>query len=416
MNPVALTAALVEFDSRNPTLVPGAPGEGRVAHFLGDLLDHWGFAVELQEVVPGRSNVIARIGRRATTPATATSTSAAAAATARVPSIMLNGHLDVVGVDGMIHPPFVAEQRDGRLYGRGSTDMKSGVAAMCVAAREAAQVGLDGEVVVACVIDEEYESLGTHALLQAGVRTDVAIVTEPTRLAICPAHRGFMWADLEIRGRAAHGSRYDLGVDAITHAAYLLTALDRIQREELTTRVHPLLGRASLHAAMVRGGTGYSTYPESCHVSLERRTLPGETAEIVEGELRRAIETLREQYPAADVSVQIHSVQSPSDVERDAPVVHVLESALQSLQQPVRIEGLSAWTDCAVLNAAGIPAVCFGPGDIALAHSAEEYVALDEIDEAARVLRQAVLEWCNGSSTASETAPATTSELRSRTV
>ena len=239
----ALTETLVRVDSRNPTLVPGAPGESGCAHVLAEVLGGWGFRLEWQDVRDGRANLLARIGN----PGVGT------------PTLMFNGHLDVVGVDGMDHPPFAPTIRDGRLYGRGSCDMKAGIAAMSVAAWQAAQRGVRGEIIVAAVIDEEFESLGTRAMLERGTRADVAVVTEPTRLAICPAHRGFVWLEFTFVGRAAHGSRYDIGIDAIQHAAMVLSALDRFQRTVLPTRAHPLLGRASLHASTITGGGGNIT-------------------------------------------------------------------------------------------------------------------------------------------------------------
>jgi acetylornithine deacetylase len=203
---VALTRALVAVDSRNPVIAPGGPGEGAVASLLAGVLAGWGFDVELQEVAPGRPNVIARTGKRGG------------------PALMFNGHLDVVGTEGMVHPPFDPAVRDGRIYGRGSADMKGGIAAMCAAAARAASA-TNAELVITAVIDEENESLGTRALVDSGVRADAAIVTEPTQLAIMPAHRGFVWLEIELRGRAAHGSRYDIGIDAITERAYSAGAL-----------------------------------------------------------------------------------------------------------------------------------------------------------------------------------------------
>jgi acetylornithine deacetylase len=382
VNPAELTAALVGFDSRNPSLVPGAPGEHQVAFFLADLLEQWGFRVELQQVVGDRYNVIARAGR----------------AKSGARSLMLNGHLDVVGVEGMSHLPFAAHVADGKLYGRGSADMKGGIAAMCVAARDAVQHGIDGEVVIALVVDEEYESLGTRALIASGVRADAAIIAEPTRLALCPAHRGFVWVRLDVRGRAAHGSRYDLGIDAIAHAAAIISELENLQRTELPLRTHPLLGRASLHMSRISGGSGFSTYPESCCLDIERRTLPGESAQTFLDELAAAIGRARGMYPDLDVDVALVTSQSPSDVASGAPVMTEMIETLGAEQLPVRIEGLSAWTDAALLNEAGIPAICFGPGDIALAHSATEYAPIAEIEAVTQVLTRFVGTWCNGRS------------------
>ncbi|MCC7052867.1 MAG: ArgE/DapE family deacylase [Gemmatimonadaceae bacterium] len=376
----ALTETLVRIDSRNPTLVPGAPGESGCAHVLAEVLGGWGFRLEWQEVRDGRANLLARIG----------------AAAAGAPVLMFNGHLDVVGVDGMDHAPFTPEIRGDHLYGRGSCDMKAGVAAMSVAAWQAAQRGIRGEIVVAAVIDEEFESLGTRAMLERGTRADVAVVTEPTRLAICPAHRGFVWLEFTLTGRAAHGSRYDLGVDAIQHAAQLLGALERFQQVVLPTRTHPLLGRASLHASTIAGGVGWSTYPERCVLRVERRTVPGETTASVLHEVEGLLASLRSADPAFRATVRVDTAQGPSDVAVDAPLVTRLSAAHAAVRGSVPpVEGLSAWTDAALLNDAGIPAVCFGPGDIALAHAATEYVPLPEIDAATAVLTAFALDWCS---------------------
>jgi acetylornithine deacetylase len=375
----ALTETLVRIDSRNPTLVPGGPGENGCAHVLAEILGGWGFRLEWQEVRDGRANLIARIG----TPDRG------------APSLMFNGHLDVVGVDGMDHAPFIPTVQDGRLYGRGSCDMKAGIAAMCVAAWRAAQTSLRGEIIVAAVIDEEFESLGTRAMLDRGTRADVAVVTEPTRVAICPAHRGFVWLEFQCTGRAAHGSRYDIGVDAIQHAAAILSGLDRLQREVLTTRHHALLGRPSLHASTIAGGVGWSTYPEQCTLRVERRTLPGETTTSVLDEVEALLAALRAADPSFRATVRVDTAQGPSDVAVDAPLVTRLGDAfLRTRGAAPVVEGLSCWTDAALLNDAGIPAVCFGPGDIALAHAATEYVPLTEIDLVADVLTTFAREWC----------------------
>jgi acetylornithine deacetylase len=373
----ALTRALVRVDSRNPTLVPGGPGERACAALLRDVLDGWGFRTELHDAAPGRPNLVARIGQRR-----------------GGRSLMFNGHLDVVGTEGMIHAPFEGWERDGRLYGRGSADMKGGVAAMCAAALQASSAGATGEIIVAAVADEEYESLGTRVLLERGLRADAAVVTEPTRLAIMPAHRGFVWIEVEIRGRAAHGSRWDIGVDAIRHAGLLLAELDRFDEEVLPRMTHPLLGRGSLHASLIEGGLGLSTYPDRCVLKVERRTIPGETAADVVADMQQACDAIRARRPSFDAEVRLIGGQGPSDVAVDAPLVVGLGEALRDRGERVRIEGMSAWTDAALLNDAGIPAVCFGPGDISLAHAAEEYIPLDEIDRATAVLTAFARSWC----------------------
>lgn len=375
----ALTRALVRVDSRNPTLASGAPGERPCAELLRGVLESWGFRTELHEAAPGRPNLVARIG---------------GATDGSGRSLMMNGHLDVVGVEGMIHPPFAAEERDGRLYGRGSADMKGGIAAMCTAAWRAARDGARGEIVIAAVADEEYESLGTRALLARGVRADACIVTEPTRLAIMPAHRGFVWLEVTVVGRAAHGSRWDIGVDAVRHAGLLLAELDAYDAEVLPGRTHPLLGRGSLHASLIEGGIGMSTYPDRCVLKLERRTIPGESAADALDEVVLACDRVRARRATFAADVQVMVAQGPSDVPVDAPLVLGLDAALRERGERVVVEGMSAWTDAALLNDAGIPAICFGPGDISLAHAAEEYIPLDEIDRATGVLASFASRWC----------------------
>jgi len=374
---LALTRALVAVDSRNPSLAPGAPGEGACAELLAVTLADWGFAVELVDSRPGRPNVIARIG---------------GGRGGR--SLMLNGHLDTVDVAGMTHAPFTPEERGGRLYGRGATDMKAGIAAMCAAAAQASLADLAGEVVIAAVVDEEFESLGTRTVLAAGVSAHAAIVTEPTRLAIAPAHRGFAWATVTVDGRAAHGSRYDLGVDAITHAALLLAELEEHGRAVLTKRTHPLLGHASLHAGTISGGTGISTYPDRCVFTVERRTIPGERGSDFSAEIEAAIARVRARVPGFRATVSSDLVQEPNDVPLDHAIVAALQSACAATGAAAPVEGLSCWTDAALLTAAGIPAICYGPGDIALAHAVEEYVATDEIARATAVLTRLVTDWC----------------------
>lgn len=376
LDAIALTEALVAIDSRNPRLVPDAPGERACAQFLAQVLSGWGFAVSVSDVEPGRPNVLARVGPPGRTP------------------LVLNGHLDVVGTDGMVHAPFVPETRGDLLYGRGSTDMKGGIAAMCVAAaRAAARGALASEIVIAAVCDEEFESIGTRALLADGLQATGAIVTEPTRMAVCPAHKGFAWIEVVLQGHAAHGSRYDVGVDAIRHAGLLLAALDRFERDVLSSRSHALLGRPSLHAAMISGGSGWSTYAERCALHIERRTIPGESATSVMDEVQTLCAELAVTVPSFNATVTLACAQPPSDLAVDAPLTKLVVSAASTDDHRAPIAGLSCWTDAALFNAAGIPALCFGPGDIARAHSAEEWVERSDIERAAQILEHVCAQW-----------------------
>jgi len=203
-----------------------------------------------------------------------------------------------------------------------------------------------------------------------------------------------VWMDIEVTGRAAHGSRWDIGVDAIRHMGLLLAELDRLDAEVLPRTTHPLLGRGSLHASLISGGIGYSTYPDRCALGLERRTIPGETAEGVVAEVRALCAAIAARRPSFVADVRLGGAQGPSDVAVDAPLVTGLRDAVQAAGVPVVVEGMSAWTDAALLNEEGIPAVCFGPGDISLAHAAEEYIPLDEIDRATAILASLAGRWC----------------------
>lgn len=372
---LALARALIAVDSRNPLLVRDAPGEGACARFLARVLGEWGFRVELQTVAPGRPNVVARIG------------------TAGARALLVNGHLDTVGVDGMTHAPWDPEIRDDRVYGRGSADMKAGIAAMCAAAWRAAQEGLAGEVIVAAVVDEEYRSAGTRALIDGGIAAEAAIVTEPTQLTVAAAHKGFVWADLEVRGVAAHGSRHDIGVDAIALASLVVAEIEAYQQRELTRRSHPLLGRPSLHASLIRGGSGLSTYPDACVVQFERRTIPGESSQDFIRELGDAVRHVRTTRPELDATVREEFAQEPNAVPSDHRLVRLLTGALRAGGRSDAVTGLACWTDAALLTAAGIPAVCFGPGDIAVAHAHEEFVPVAEIEAATTTLAAVMTTW-----------------------
>lgn len=376
LDPIALTRALVAIDSRNPQLVDGGVGEGACATFLADVLRGWGFTVTYTEVAPGRPNVVARIGPTGRTP------------------LVLNGHLDVVGTDGMTHAPFAPTIEGDRLYGRGATDMKGGIAAMCVAAARAAASGpLAAELIVAAVCDEEFASIGTRALLANGLTASAAIITEPTRMTVSPAHKGFAWITVQCTGRAAHGSRHDVGIDAVRQAGHFLVALDRFEREVLCTRSHPLLGRPSLHAAMIAGGSGWSTYAEQCTLRVERRTIPGETGAQALAELQAIADTLMASDPTAQLSLTLECAQPPLDLPTTAPLTQALVRAAGTADHAAPITGLSCWTDAALFAEAGIPALCFGPGDIARAHSATEWVECTDVVRATDILEAVCRSW-----------------------
>jgi acetylornithine deacetylase len=258
------------------------------------------------------------------------------------------------------------------------------VAAALLACREAAALGLAGDVVVAAVADEEHASLGVQEALRA-VEADAAVVTEPTELVVAVAHKGFVWAEIEVTGRAAHGSRPHLGVDAIVKTGPILTALGEMD-VALGERTHPLLGRGSIHASLVQGGAELSSYPARCVLGLERRTLPGETAAGVEAELESLLERCRAADPELVAERRTLLVREPFEVPQTAEIVAaVCAAAAEHNGGPPQIGGVSYWADAAFIAGAGIPTVLFGPGGEG-AHAIEEWVSISDTEAVARTL------------------------------
>jgi acetylornithine deacetylase len=358
---IALLRDLVAIDSVNPTLVPGALGEGAIARRLADELRAYGLAVEVTDVAPGRPNVVGVLeGRRSGR------------------SVMLCGHTDTVGVKGMPRP-FEPEIRDGKLFGRGAQDMKGGVAAMVGAARSIVESGgLDrGRLVVAAVADEEHSSLGADGLVRTW-RADAAVVTEPTGLDVAVAHKGFQWITVETRGRAAHGSRPRDGRDAIMRMGRVLSRLENLERRLRYGASHNLLGTASLHASIIGGGEEWSSYPARASLQFERRTLPGEAPDVGLTEIVAILEELRKEDTEFEAEAEMIFGREAYEIDSSSPLPGALIQAASAIGCAPRRVGMTFWTDAAILGAAGIPTVLFGPGGAGL-HSREEYVLIDDV-------------------------------------
>ena len=362
---------MVRVPSVNPEIEAGGAGESEVAALALDWLTSWGYETQLDEVAPGRTNVFARHPP-------------GGASHGRV--LLFNGHLDTVGVAGMVVPPFDGTLERGRLIGRGAADMKGGVAALLWAASSLARSSHGGELQVALTADEEHASLGMQALVSQGVSAQAAIVCEPTELAVMPAHKGFVWMRALFRGRAAHGSRPEIGIDAIRHAAIYLAELEELADRLARRPGHPLLGPPSFHVGTIRGGNAPSVYPDSCEVVLERRTLPGEDEVEVEREFREVLDRVKGRVPELDATLERTLGRPGTEVPVESALVKGLLSAGEAEGTPPRVLGMTAWVDAAYLNEAGVPAVCYGPGSIALAHTDEEWAPADEIERCARTL------------------------------
>lgn len=361
-----LLCDLVAINSINPDLVPGAPGEGEVAGYIAGWLERAGLEVHQHEVRPGRPNVVG-IARGAGGGKT----------------LILNGHTDTVGVTGM-DQPFTPRRSSDRLYGRGAYDMKAGLAACMVATARAAQHNLRGDIIFTAVIDEEYAGLGTMDLARR-YRADAAIIAEPTELQLIIAHKGFVWLEVETHGVAAHGSRPELGVDAIAKMGHFLVALEQLGQNLRGQPTHPRLGSGSLHASLIQGGQELSSYPQRCVLSVERRTIPGETPKIVEAQLVALVEQLQQRDPAFRATVRRLLDCPPMATPEDAPIVRtLLDAASQVLPQTPPLAGAPYWTDAATLTASGIPTVLFGPVGTG-AHAVEEWVDLPSVAACAEI-------------------------------
>ena len=373
---IALLRDLVAIDSVNPALVPGGAGEAEVAERIAAALQGAGIDVESTDVAPGRPNVVGVIEGKA--PGRA---------------LMLCGHTDTVGVEGMA-APFDPVVRGGRLYGRGSQDMKSGVAAMVDAAVRVARNGglLRGRLVVAAVADEEHASAGAEALVEVHA-ADGAVVTEPTDLRVATVHKGFEWVEIETRGRAAHGSRPDEGRDAILDMGRVLGALESVEAGLAAGSIHSRLGRASLHASTIHGGQALSVYPDRCVLGVERRTLVGEPADVGSTEVERVLSALAREDGDFDASARQLLTRPPHEIADDHPLCEELRRILRRRGLDEAPTGMSFWTDAAILARAGTPAVLFGPTGAGL-HGPDEYVEVDTVGTCRDTLVELIRAFC----------------------
>ena len=369
---------MVRINSVNPDLDPGGAGEGEIARWLVNTCEALGLEVRLQETAPGRPNVIARWAGRG-----------------GGKSLLLTGHTDTVSVENMVGDPFDAHLEDGRLYGRGSYDMKGGLASIlgAVSALRADGFVPAGDIWLGFVTDEEYVSIGTDALVTE-IHADAAILTEPTGCELCIAHKGFSWLTITTKGLATHGSLYEEGVDAIAHAGRVLASLETMEREILPQRTHRLLGRPSVHASLISGGLGLSTYPDSCQLRVEHRLLPDQSGNDALRLWHETLEKLKQADRKFEAEVVLDVFRPGYEIETDAPIVQTLQQAVTDVTGTASAYyGMWAWLDSAILGRAGIPTVIFGPGGTG-AHAAVEYVELNDVFTCAAAIAEATRDWC----------------------
>jgi acetylornithine deacetylase len=363
-----LLAELIALPSVNPAFAPaeasarqarGIYGEKCVADFLAATAAAAGLDVEFQEAQPGRPNLLARLSPRGRAKQT----------------ILLAPHLDTVNAG---EAQLVPRRQGGRLHGRGACDTKGSVAAMLMALCELAAATsrpAATEIVFAGLIDEEYSQAGSRALVAGGFKADLAIVGEPTQLQAVTAHKGSLWLQLETRGKAAHGAQPHLGKNAVLEMARIVELLETRYAAQLRRRTHCLLGTATVNVGKISGGAQPNIVPDRCRIEIDRRTLPGEKDHLV----RREIAALLD---AQGLTAKISNVKvAPALHMETDPQLPLVRQFLQSLGQ-TRAVGVDYFCDAAVLSAAGIPSVVFGPGNIAQAHTSDEWISLAQLERA----------------------------------
>ncbi|RFU80378.1 diaminopropionate ammonia-lyase [Trichoderma arundinaceum] len=378
-DPVELTQTLVKINSANPSLgsVPG-PGETAIARYITAWMEHRDIEAHWIEPTPGRPSVVG-----------------VARGSGRGKSLMLNGHIDTVTIMGYEDDPLSGEIRDGKLYGRGAADMKCGVAAAMVTLANAKKQGLKGNVIFTGVADEEFASIGTEQVLEAGWTADAAIVSEPTDLEIQHAHKGFVWFEVDIHGIAAHGSRYDLGVDAICKAGYFLVELDKFASRLVEQAGDPILGPGSIHASIIKGGEEVSSYPSFAQIQIERRTVTGETPESVEKELKEILDSLVDRVPNFKYDLRATFHRSAFKADLDHPFTELVRKQVsKTLGKEAVMLGAPYWTDCALLADKGIPTLLWGPKGKGL-HGKVEYAEVESIKQVAEALTAVAFEFCS---------------------
>jgi acetylornithine deacetylase/succinyl-diaminopimelate desuccinylase-like protein len=383
--PIQLLSAFVAIPSVNPAFPPlpnglcdaetkpasGVPnllGERALAEAVADRARSVGLSVGFQEVLPRRSNVLVRL-------------SPARRVRRR---ILLAPHLDTVGAPGDLEEMFRPVLRNGRLYGRGACDTKGSVAAMLAALLRLARSGRrpgETEITFAGLVDEENAQAGSRALAASGMRADLAIVGEPTRLQVVTAHKGDVWLRLETRGKSAHGARPELGRNAVHEMARIVEVLETTYAAQLRRRVHPLLGRATVNVGSIAGGTQPNIVPSQCAITVDRRTLPGESEAHVRAEI---LDNLRRHGLKATLGSARQAPCLPLDTNAQLPLVAQL---LQAAGQDKAV-GVDFFCDAAVLAQGGMASVVFGPGDIAQAHTASEFISVRSLEGATDLLER----------------------------
>lgn len=369
---------LIKIESINPSLAKEGSGESEIAHFIADYLKDLGLQIKFQKIGKNRLNTIGILkgsagGRK----------------------LILNGHTDTVSVSNMKIEPFNPIFKNGKVYGRGASDMKSGLAMMIMALQTILhkEQELPGDIILGFVADEEYASLGTEEFVKE-YKADGGIVCEPSNMNIIIAHKGFVWIKVNLHGKSAHGSLKDFGIDAIIKAGKFLVKVEELEKNVLSNKKNAVLGTPSIHASLINGGTELSTYPDNCEIKLERRNLPGEIQEMISNEIKTIINNLKQEDDKFEADYDIFFYRSPLEISRNERIIKSLEQSCIDLGYKPKFGGFAGWTDAALMNDTGTPTVIFGPKGTGN-HADVEYVNFKSVVKSTEILVNTIIDFCN---------------------
>ena len=374
---ISVLKDLVSIGSVNPDIEKGH-GEIDVAKYIAEYCEKAGLKVETQDVADGRFNVIATL--KGSQPGK---------------TLMLNGHMDTVGIRNMSIDPFKPFIENGRFHGRGASDMKGSIAAMMVASKALSESGasMKGNLVISTVAGEEYDNAGTKKMIddpRYARIADAVIVGEPTSLTLAIAHKGFALTEFTIRGRASHGSVPEAGIDAIEKTARIVLAIEALKRE-YAAKKHALLGSPKIHTSIIKGGREWSVIPDQCTLKVEARTIPKHEAKEVHRDLNRIIHRLASKDRDLKASVNLLYSGKSLETSKNDPLVLGLESAFTRIKKrKPKLVGMPYYTEASLFaEALRVPACLMGAGDIRQAHAADEYVRVNEVHELSMIYAEA---------------------------
>jgi acetylornithine deacetylase len=381
---LSIMEKLVSINSVNPCIEKGQ-GEIEVSKYIAGFLEKLGLEVRTQEVVDGRFNLIGTLR-----------------GSGKGKNLMFNGHTDTVGIRNMSIEPLKPSVENGRLHGRGSCDMKGPIAAMISALKTLSEskVELKGNVSLSTVVGEEFDNVGANKLVtekQFGKLTQALIVGEPTSLQLAIKHKGFANIEVEVEGKAAHGSVPEKGVDAIEKAAKIIVEMEKLKKT-FGSKKDPLLGEPKMHTSTIEGGREWSVVPDRCVVRFELRTIPEYATSQALKDVENIIRELGSKDPDLKAKVGLFLSGEPLNTSHEEPMIKGLQKAIKAVKgiQP-QIIGLPFYTEAAIFaKALNVPACIIGPGDIAQAHSADEFVRVSEVFEAARIYALTAIDFVNG--------------------